>query len=455
MRIHILGICGTFMGGLALIAKQLGYQVTGSDVNVYPPMSTLLHDAGIEIYSGYDPKHLQPDPGVVIIGNTLSRGNPAVEYVLNHSLDYQSGPQWLAEKILANRHVLAVSGTHGKTTVASLLTWILQVAGLKPGYLIGGVPQNFEQSADMGEKPYFVIEADEYDSAFFDKRSKFMHYHPKTLIINNIEFDHADIFASIEAIKKQFQYLIRTVPGAGTIIYPEQDSEIQDVLSRGVWSATSTISGSGANWQAKRVSHDGSRFELWHRDQKLGVIAWNLLGQHNVKNALAAIAASHAVGVPIDKALLACRTFKGVKRRLEICGTTNDITVYDDFAHHPTAIASTIAGLRAKVGRERIVVVLEFASNSMRMGAHRNQIAKALKSADEIVLLKPNHAEWDVKRLLTELGKRASLHNQVNDVLQFLENKLKPKDHVLIMSNKGFEGIHQRLLTNLQKNNIG
>ena len=448
MRIHILGICGTFMGGIALIARQLGHEVSGSDENIYPPMSDTLRSAGIEIQQGYERAHLQPAPDCVIIGNAISRGNPAVETLLNKSLPYISGPQWLFEQVLVKRHVLAVSGTHGKTTTTSLLTWILHYAGLNPGYLIGGVPNNFNGTAELGDSPYFVIEADEYDTAFFDKRSKFIHYHPRTLILNNLEYDHADIFPDIEAIKRQFQFLLRTVPGGGTVISPSQDSEIDDVIGRGCWSAVQTV-GSNGVWQAQQVSDDGTRFDLWHRDQKLGEVEWSLVGHHNVQNGLAAIAAAHDVGITADAAIKALKDFKGIKRRLEIRGTVKGITVYDDFAHHPTAIATTLAGLRARVGQQRIIAVLQFGSNTMQMGVHRDRMASSLKEADRVMMLKPEGSGWDANQLLSELGSRSHVYDNVGEIVDQLAKELKVDDHVLIMSNKGFDGIHQRLLARI------
>lgn len=450
MRVHILGICGTFMGGVAMLARQLGFKVSGADENVYPPMSDVLRTAGIDIHEGYDAAFLKSQqPDFVIIGNAISRGNPSVEYVLNAQIPYLSGPQWLAENALRSAHVLAVSGTHGKTTTASLLAWILQKAGLKPGYLIGGVPNNFDCSADLGGRKYFVIEADEYDSAFFDKRSKFLHYHPRTLIMNNLEYDHADIFEDLEAIKKQFHYLLRTVPGCGMVIHPSQDPEIADVLARGVWSATQSFGAEGV-WQARSVNADGSRFDCYYRDDKLGTVQWELCGQHNIANALAAIAAAINVGVRADQAILALQSFKGVKRRLEVRGVIRDITVYDDFAHHPTAIATTLAGLRSRVKDARIVAVVEFGSYTMRHGTHQSQLAHSLLEANKVILLQPQDKQWDTQFLLRELGARAKIFNEVDAIVNHLSKELRSQDHVLIMSNKGFGGIHKRLLEKLQ-----
>ena len=447
-RIHILGICGTFMGGIALIARELGYTVTGSDQSIYPPMSETLQAAGIQVQEGYDPAHLRPLPDLLIVGNAISRGNPQLEYALNKNLLYTSGPQWLAEQVLHKRHVLAVAGTHGKTTTSSILAWILDQAGLNPGYLIGGVPLNFAATAALGKSPYFVIEADEYDTAFFDKRSKFLHYRPRTLILNNLEYDHADIFPDMEAIKKQFQLLLRTVPPSGVVIYPPDDAEIPDVLSRGCWSATQTVGTADSVWHARNKNTDGTRFELWHRDQKLGIVKWGMVGDHNVRNALAAAAAAHEVGVTSEAVLAALKTFQGVKRRLEVRGAVNGVTVYDDFAHHPTAIAATLSGLRSKVGDKRIIAVLQFASNTMGAGTHRDNMAQSLRQADKVVLLRPE--KWDINPLVRELGAKAMACDRVETIIDHLAGELQAEDHVLIMSNKGFDGIHQRLLKRLQ-----
>ena len=450
MRVYILGICGTFMGGLALIARQLGYEVRGNDQNVYPPMSDTLQDAGIEVEEGYDSKYIQAfSPDVVIIGNSISRGNAAIEYILNKNLNYTSGPQWLAEQVLLKRHVLAVSGTHGKTTTTSILTWILSLAGRTPGYLIGGVPQNFSTTADLGKDPFFVIEGDEYDSAFFDKRSKFIHYRPRTLIFNNLEYDHADIFPDLEAIKKQFQFLLRVVPANGTVIYPSDDANVEDVIARGCWATKQTFSGKNSLWHAKNINQDGSQFELWHRDQKLGTVSWDLLGHHNIKNALAAAAAAHDVGITSHHLLQGLNSFRGVKRRLEVRGQVNGIWVYDDFAHHPTAISTTVSGLRARVGNQaRIIAVLQFGSNTMRLGLYKEQLVAAFKEADTVELLKP---DWDAEFLVNQLAFKCRIHDDVQSIIQALSTQLTENDHVLIMSNKSFDGIHQRLLKQLHE----
>ncbi len=449
-HIHILGICGTFMGGVAVLARQLGFIVTGSDENVYPPMSDTLQNAGIQIMAGYDPKHLQPHPDLVVIGNAMSRGNPSIEYVLNHDIPYMSGPQWIAEHVLQHRHVLAVSGTHGKTTTTALLAWIVSKAGLKPGFLIGGVANGFDRTAELGEGPYFVIEADEYDTAFFDKRSKFIHYRPNTLVLNNLEYDHADIFPDLEAIKKQFQILVRTVPANGLIIRPQNDSNLEDVLQRGCWSCVETFSGKNADWEVKNMNPAGSEFEIFYRNQYQGAVNWSMIGLHNVNNALAAVAAANNVGVKPAHAIEALNTFAGLKRRLEVRGVVNNITVYDDFAHHPTAIETTLQGLRAKVGDSRIVAILQFASNTMKSGVHSVQsIANAVKAADVVVVLQPE--EWDITDLVQHIHQATQVYKNVEEIINRVALQLRPGDHVLIMSNKGFGGIHQKLIKRLSK----
>ncbi|MGO1296927.1 MAG: UDP-N-acetylmuramate:L-alanyl-gamma-D-glutamyl-meso-diaminopimelate ligase, partial [Vibrio sp.] len=374
MHIHILGICGTFMGGLAVLAKQQGHHVTGCDANVYPPMSTMLEDQGIEIIEGFDPEQLKPHPDLVIVGNALSRGNPCVEYVLNHNVRYTSGPQWLHDHLLCDRWVLAVAGTHGKTTTASMLTWILEDCGYQPGFLVGGVLGNFGVSSRLGDSMFFVVEADEYDSAFFDKRSKFVHYHPRTLIINNLEFDHADIFDDLEAIKRQFHHLVRTVPGNGRIFSPHDDEAIQDVLQRGCWSEQEQA-GEASPWQAIKQTPDASHFYVYFAGQYVGEVKWSLVGDHNMHNGLMAIGSARHVGVTPDLACEALAKFINTKRRLELKGEVNHVTVYDDFAHHPTAIQLTLEGLRNKVGQQRVLAVLEPRSATMKLGVHKAAIA--------------------------------------------------------------------------------
>lgn len=446
MRLHILGICGTFMSGIAVLAKQSGHEVTGSDMNVYPPMSTQLQQQGIELFEGYDPANIDPKVDCVIVGNVIKRGNPAMEYVLANHIPYTSGPQWLAENVLRDRWVLAVSGTHGKTTTTSMLTWILDQAKLEPGFLIGGVPENFGVSARLGKKPFFVIEADEYDSAFFDKRSKFIHYHPKTLILNNLEFDHADIFPDLAAIKQQFHYLVRTVPGNGLIVRHGQDEHLTDVLKQGCWTETVAFGDVSAPWQAELIAQDGSIFKVKHGHTVVGEVHWGLLGQHNVNNALAAIAAAHHAGVAPELAVNALASFKNVKRRLEVKGQAKNIIVYDDFAHHPTAIATTLAGLRAKIGdKARMIAILEFGSYTMRSGVHKDKIRESLDTAN-MVVCKTTESDWGLKDVLAEFKQPTALYNDVDTLVQKLVPQLQAGDHVVVMSNSGFGGIHKKLI---------
>lgn len=445
MRIHILGICGTFMAGIATLAQQAGHEISGSDQHVYPPMSTQLESQGITLLEGYDPSHIDPSVDYVIVGNIIRRGNPLMEYVLEHNIPYISGPQWLAEHLLKNRWVLAVSGTHGKTTTTSMLTWLLESAGLKPGFLIGGIPQNFGVSARIGLDPFFVIEADEYDSAFFDKRSKFIHYRPKTLILNNLEFDHADIFPDLAAIKQQFHYLIRTVPGNGCIIHHAEDSNLADLLLKGCWTPLVTFGGKTGQWQARLIKEDGSCFEVLHNQIPVGRVNWDLVGRHNVENALAALAAALHAGVATKHSIEALSTFQNVKRRLEIKGQVQGVTIYDDFAHHPTAIATTLAGLRAKVGKEaRMIAVLEFGSYTMRTGVHKDTIKDSLADADIVVCKRPL-VDWDLAAILSSFKQPTFLFDHVDSLVETLASQLKSGDHVIIMSNSGFDGIHQKL----------
>ena len=447
MHIHILGICGTFMGGIALIARELGHEVSGSDANVYPPMSTQLEEAGITLMQGYDPAHLEPAPDCVVIGNALSRGNAAVEYVLARGLPYTSGPQWLAAQVLQGRWVLAVSGTHGKTTGSSMLAWILEDAGLNPGFLIGGVPQNFGISARAGDSPFFVVEADEYDTAFFDKRSKFVHYRPRTLVMNNLEFDHADIFDDIEAIQRQFHHLIRTVPGNGLVISPLDDGNLHDVLDMGCWTPVEHFDTRfEAGWHVRDMHADGSAFEVVCDGESAGQVQWGLSGMHNVANALAALAAARHAGVPPTVGVAALNRFKNVRRRMELRGQVNGVKVYDDFAHHPTAIQTTLEGLRAQVGEQRILAVLEPRSNTMRMGVHAERLAEALAAADHVLVYAPADLGWNVRATLGALGKRLHVAGQTAQIVEALVASAKPGDTILVMSNGGFENIHQRIL---------
>ncbi len=447
MRIHILGICGTFMAGIAQIAKQAGHDVVGSDMNVYPPMSTQLEAQGIQLFNNFEAQHIDYKVDFVIVGNVIKRGNPAMEYVLEKNLPYVSGPQWLAETILRDRWVLAVSGTHGKTTTTSMLTWILEYAKQSPGFLIGGVPENFGVSARRGAGSHFVIEADEYDSAFFDKRSKFIHYRPKTLILNNLEFDHADIFPDLDAIKQQFHYLVRTVPGNGLIIRHAEDHNLQATLDKGCWTPVITFGGKEGVWQAEMLKTDGSYFSVKHNNVKMGDVKWNLLGRHNVENALAAMAAAHHAGVTVDQALEALLHFKNVKRRMEIKGEKAGITIYDDFAHHPTAIATTLAGLRAKIGNARLVVVLEFGSYTMRTGVHKDTIQESLCTADMVMCKSPEQDTWGLEKILKSFVQPTALFDSVDSLVAGLTQQLKSGDHVVVMSNSGFGGIHQKLLS--------
>lgn len=447
MKIHILGICGTFMGGLAQIARALGHEVSGSDANVYPPMSDQLIQAGIGLMEGYDAQHLDPPPDQVIIGNALSRGNPIVEHVLDRGLPYTSGPQWLAEHVLQDRWVLAVAGTHGKTTTASMLAWILDCAKLAPGFLIGGVPQNFGVSARAGQTPFFVIEADEYDTAFFDKRSKFVHYRPRTVVLNNLEFDHADIFDNLAAIQRQFHHLVRTVPSNGLIVAPRNDQNLAAVLEQGCWTPLEYAEPHAeATWHVGNAAADGSAFDVICEAERVGRVTWSLTGQHNVANALAALAAARHAGVPATVGVDALCRFENVKRRMELRGERNGVRVYDDFAHHPTAIRLTLEGLRAHVGEGRIVAVLEPRSNTMRMGVNAAQLADALTAADAVWVYAPADLEWNIDDLLGGLGDRLHVHDRIASIIEQVVGSAAAGDHILVMSNGGFEGIHQRLL---------
>ncbi|KAA1155782.1 UDP-N-acetylmuramate:L-alanyl-gamma-D-glutamyl-meso-diaminopimelate ligase [Pseudoalteromonas fuliginea] len=444
MHIHILGICGTFMGGIAAIAKSLGHKVTGSDQNVYPPMSTQLEDLGIELTQGYDVSQLDPKPDMVVIGNAMSRGNPCVEYVLDKGLPYTSGPEWLKHNLLQNSWVLAVAGTHGKTTTASMLAWVLEYAGLKPGFLIGGIVQNFGISAKVGETPFFVIEADEYDTAFFDKRSKFVHYLPRTLILNNLEFDHADIFEDLNAIKKQFHHLMRTLPQSGKVIWPKQDVALNDVIAQGLWSESETL---GVDWNYELIKADGSEFNVLLNGEKQGVVHWQAIGEHNVKNAIMAIAAARHVGIAIDHSIDALGEFISPKRRMELKADINNIKVYDDFAHHPTAIKTTLAGLRAKVGDEKIIAILEPRSNTMKMGVHQYTLLDSLRDADDVLLFEPENLNWSLKEQADKAGMQC--YSSTQTIIDTVLESIEPNQHILIMSNGGFNGLHQHLVDGL------
>lgn len=441
MHIHILGICGTFMGGIAALAKQAGHRVTGCDANVYPPMSTQLEAQGIELIEGFGVEQLELKPDVFVIGNVVSRGNPLMEEILDRSLPYISGPQWLAQTILHDKWVLAVAGTHGKTTTSAMLAWILEYAGLNPGFLIGGVPQNFGISARLTESPFFVIEADEYDTAFFDKRSKFVHYHPRTAILNNLEFDHADIFADLAAIETQFHHLVRTVPGNGLIVSNGHEAALDRVLLRGCWTPVERF-GSDDGW-----SIDADNRVTLHGEVQ-GTLKWELLGEHNRQNALAALAAACHAGVPVVQGLAALGEFKNVKRRMEVRGVVNGVTVYDDFAHHPTAIDTTVAGLRRKVGKARILAVLEPRSNTMKLGVMKDALPGSLKDAD-LVFCYAGNLGWDARGALAPLASKAVVEDDLAVLTEQIAAASRPGDHILVMSNGGFGGIHEKLLQRL------
>ncbi|MBF4988851.1 UDP-N-acetylmuramate:L-alanyl-gamma-D-glutamyl-meso-diaminopimelate ligase [Methylophilus sp. 14] len=455
MHIHILGICGTFMGGIAVLAKAAGHRVTGCDANVYPPMSTQLEAQGIELIEGFDPAQTSLNPDIYVIGNVVTRGNPLMEEILNQGLPYISGPQWLAENVLQGKWVLAVAGTHGKTTTSSMLAWVLEYAGLAPGFLIGGVPENFGVSARLPQtpkqdqksvSPFFVIEADEYDTAFFDKRSKFVHYRPRTAVLNNLEFDHADIFEDLPAIEKQFHHLVRTVPQQGLVVANQQDS-LDRVIARGCWSALERID-SASGWQVQNVDAQG-RFDVYLNGERQGNVSWDLLGEHNRSNALAVIAAARHVGVAPCIAIEALGEFKNVKRRMEVKGVANEVTVYDDFAHHPTAIATTVAGLRAKVGKARILAVLEPRSNTMKLGVMKDALPDSLRDADAVFCY-ANNLGWDAAAALAPIQQKAQTYDDLDQLVSAVTAMAQPGDHVLVMSNGGFGGVHQKLLQALQ-----
>jgi UDP-N-acetylmuramate: L-alanyl-gamma-D-glutamyl-meso-diaminopimelate ligase len=450
MRLHVLGICGTFMGGIAALARELGHAVEGSDANVYPPMSTQLEQLGIALMQGFTAEHLQPAPDLVIVGNALSRGNAAIEHMLDARLRYVSGPQWLGENLLAARTTLAVAGTHGKTTTTSLLAWLLESQGLAPGFLVGGVPANFGVSARLGaaDTP-FVVEADEYDTAFFDKRSKFVHYRPTVAILNNLEYDHADIFPDVAAIQRQFHHLVRTVPGNGRLIVNAEDERLAEVLAMGCWTPVETFGIERGDWRARLLAADGSAFVVSHRGRELGEARWALSGRHNVMNALAALAAAQAAGADVVQALPALADFRSVARRMERVGEVGGVSVYDDFAHHPTAIATTLAGLRAKVGAARILVGMEPRSNSMRMGAHADELAPSLHDADAVVFLQRPGLPWDAARVVDALDGRGHVAADVAALIDTLAASSRPGDHVVFMSNGGFEGAPRRFVAAL------
>lgn len=433
------------MAGIASLARELGHRVSGSDENAWPPMSDQLRAQGIDVLPGYNAEHLEPAPDQVIVGNALTRGVPVIEHLLNSQLAYTSGPAWLAENLLAKRWVLAVAGTHGKTTTSAMVAWILDWAGMNPGFLIGGVPQNFDASARIGAAPFFVIEADEYDTAFFDKRSKFVHYRPRTLVINNIEHDHIDIFPDLASIFRQFHHLVRILPSQGGLIHGHADANVEQVLAQGCWTPRQTV-GDGGDWSAKLLSRDGSHFDIYRQGKPVATVDWELIGAHNVHNALSAVGAAAHAGVIAEHAGNALGRFVNVKRRLENRGCFSGITVYDDFAHHPTAIETTLAGLRAKVGSHRILALLDPRSASMRRGLHGDTLANSLREADLVWLHSPPEVDWDTGVVAASLGEHCRIAADVEQIVTEVVREGRPNDHVLVMSNGSFGGIHERLL---------
>ncbi len=451
MRVHILGICGTFMGGIAALAREAGHEVTGADQNVYPPMSSQLKALGIGLTEGWDPAQLDPAPDVVIVGNALSRGNPTVEAVLNRGLRYTSGPAWLAEHVLHDRWVLAVAGTHGKTTTSSILAWILEYARLAPGFLVGGVPGNFSASARLGAAPFFVVEADEYDTAFFDKRAKFVHYRPRTVILNNLEYDHADIYPDIASIRRMFHQLVRTVPSDGQLIVNDADPQLAAALALGAWTPRQSFGRAApADWQVRRTRPDWSAFEIWHGDHCEGAVHWDLIGAHNAENALAALVAARHAGVTSAVSIDALPLFRNARRRMELRGTVGGVAVYDDFAHHPTAIAATVGALRERVGIARILAVLEPRSATMKMGVHRDTLAGSLAAADRVFLYEPPDLGWDVASVARALGARGCAIGTIDALATAVVAEARDGDQVLVMSNGGFGGLHDKLLAALE-----
>jgi len=446
------------MGGIAVLAKQAGHEVSGCDANVYPPMSTQLEEQGITLCEGFFAKDIPDDVDEVVIGNAMSRGNEVVEYVLNRNIAYSSGPQWLSKHVLDQRWVLAVAGTHGKTTTSSMLAWMLQYANLNPGFLIGGIPANFGLSARIGDEPFFVVEADEYDTAFFDKRSKFVHYHPRTAVLNNLEFDHADIFENLDAIKKQFHHLVRTIPGEGLIVKNGEDKNLSDVLEQGCWSQVAAFhkkhdtSHQNNDWSIGAVSDDGSIFEVVLAGEVVGEVNWPLHGSFNRMNALGAIAAARHAGVPIDVSCEALSEFKGIKRRLEIRGVVDGVTVYDDFAHHPTAIEETLLAMKEVKKQGKVFSVLEPRSNTMRMGVHKDKLSDSWQQADEICLYQPEGLDWNLNDLVSQSKNTATIFSSTDEIISYLVSKVTTGDHIVIMSNGGFEAIHKRLLEALEMN---
>jgi len=446
MHIHVLGVCGTFMGGVAVLARQAGHRVTGCDANVYPPMSTQLAEQGIELIEGFEPAQVRLKPDVFVIGNVVARGNPLMEEILNRGLPYVSGPQWLSEQVLRGKWVHAIAGTHGKTTTTAMLAFILEQAGLNPGFLIGGVAHDFPVSARLANSQFFVIEADEYDTAFFDKRSKFVHYRPRTVVLNNLEFDHGDIFPNLPAIEQQFHHLVRIVPGAGRIIWNGGSEALERVLERGCWTPTEAFN-APHGWMAGAPDAEGG-VEVSFKGEVAGKLNWSLAGAHNVHNALAAIGAARHAGISPGVSLAALGRFKGVKRRLETRGVVDGVTVYDDFAHHPTAIAATVEALRTRIGTARLFAVLEPRSNTMRMGLLKDALPASLAAADKVFCYTASLG-WDADGALASIGPRLSTHDHLPSLIEAIVAEVRPGDHVLIMSNGGFGGIHDTLLRRL------
>jgi len=459
-HLHILGICGTFMGGIAALAKELGFRVSGSDANVYPPMSTQLEQLGIELKQGYRKEHFDDEPDLVIVGNAMPRGNEMVETMLDRNIPYISGPQWLLENVLKDRWVLAVAGTHGKTTTSSMLAWILEYAQLAPGFLIGGVPQNFDCSARLGNAPFFIIEADEYDTAFFDKRSKFVHYRPRTLVINNLEFDHGDIFNNLADIQKQFHHLIRTVPSKGLILSPQNETAINETLAMGCWTPTEQ-SACSHGWQAQKLIADGREFKVTFKGIEQGTVKWQLIGDFNIDNALMAIAAARHAGVPSHIAIEALAKFINTKRRFELKGQVNNIKVYDDFAHHPTAIAKTLAGARAQIDslnsknnkQGRVLAVLEPRSNTMKSGVHKETLPLSLAQADQVFIFQDEHIKWSMDELIKQCQPACFVEKDIDDLVLKIIEQSQAGDTIVVMSNGGFGNIHDKILTALANKN--
>jgi UDP-N-acetylmuramate: L-alanyl-gamma-D-glutamyl-meso-diaminopimelate ligase len=453
MHVHIIGICGTFMGGIAVLARAAGHRVTGSDANVYPPMSTQLEAQGIALIEGYDPGQLDLAPDVVVVGNVMSRGNALIERLVDSRLPFTSGPQWLAENFLRGRDVLAVAGTHGKTTTSCMLAWILERAGLEPGFLIGGIPSNFGLSARAGGGPVFVIEADEYDTAFFDKRAKFVHYRPRHLVMTNLEFDHADIYPDLAAIQKQFHHLLRTVPASGRVTWNAADANLAATLAMGCWTPLTGFAREPrelAEWHVRLIEDDGSAFEAHHHGKPAATVRWPMIGIHNVENGLAALACAAGIGIAPEAAAKSLGEFTGVRRRMELRGDVGSIRVYDDFAHHPTAIAATVDGLRRRAGNERVIAVLEPRSNTMRLGIHSAELPRALEGADRVWLYQPAGLDWKLDDVARGIGAKAAVASELPKLVDALVSELHAGDHVLIMSNGGFGGLHERLLQALR-----